>query len=179
MTLSWREATPWSGECACAGGCQSASVYGRYGIAAMGARACLRSHVRDTRSVRVEKPLPQRAKDASMSSLHAPPTRTPACLLPAPRLTDDWGFKDHWSRQDGCDAYRAYLRNRITRDVGLFRGKITEYDVSDALLAARALRAAMMMPDARGWSMRTHAAHTWLVAHASVFRSAPSPPLQP
>ncbi|GIL91338.1 hypothetical protein Vretifemale_18975 [Volvox reticuliferus] len=44
-------------------------------------------------------------------------------LIPAP------GFGDHWSRQDGCDAYRAYLETRIKREVTNFKGKFNSYDV--------------------------------------------------
>ncbi|GFR44678.1 hypothetical protein Agub_g5974 [Astrephomene gubernaculifera] len=50
---------------------------------------------------------------------------------------DDAGFVNHWSHQDGCDAYRTYLRNRITRELSLFKGKFQAYDVFNEVLHTR------------------------------------------
>lgn len=51
-------------------------------------------------------------------------------LFPLPRQANDMvlargrdlesffpSFSNHWSRLDGCDAYKGYLQERITRDV--------------------------------------------------------------
>ena len=41
----------------------------------------------------------------------------------------EFGFNTHWSRQGTDEELVAAIKNRITRDVSLYKGKINEYDV--------------------------------------------------
>ncbi|KAL6765596.1 glycoside hydrolase superfamily [Haematococcus lacustris] len=52
-------------------------------------------------------------------------------------LTTDFGFGAHWSKQDGCEAYKGYLQTRVIRDVTAFKGKFQMYTVWNQLLHDR------------------------------------------
>lgn len=38
-------------------------------------------------------------------------------------------YRNHFSRQAGCEAYKDFLQTRITRDVGAFKGRWKQVDV--------------------------------------------------
>mmetsp|Transcript_15397 Transcript_15397/g.33374 ORF Transcript_15397/g.33374 Transcript_15397/m.33374 type:complete len:588 (-) Transcript_15397:1196-2959(-) len=52
-------------------------------------------------------------------------------------LIEAYGYDKHWSRQQGCAKYVEFLKARIIRDVGLFKGRFQHYDVWNEPLTER------------------------------------------